>query len=55
MKKLLKSGVCGTREQWFLHCSQKIGSTVAAEKKKKKGKTREIENAAVDNLYPNAL
>ena len=43
-----------------IYCSQKIWSTVTAEKKKKKkkkkGKTREIENdAAVDNLYPNAL
>ena len=40
-----------------MHCSQKTGSTVAAEKKKRKRKrkTREIENAAVDNLYPNAL
>ena len=56
MKKILKSRVCGTREQWIVHCSQKIGSMVAAEKKKKKkGKTHEIENAVVDNLYPNAL
>ena len=39
-----------------IYCSQKTWSTVTAEKKKKKKKTREIENdAAVDNLYPNAL
>ena len=36
-----------------VHCLQKTGSIVAFEKKKRK--TREIENATVDNFYPNAL
>ena len=38
MKKLIKSGVCGTREQCTSHCSQKNKSTIAAEKKKKKNR-----------------
>ena len=36
MKKLIKSGVCGTREQCIYALFTKDRSTVAAEKKKKK-------------------
>ena len=38
MKKLIKSGVCGSVNSTLVHCSQKNGSTIAAEKKKKKKK-----------------
>ena len=38
MKKLIRSGVCGIMNSAQVHCSQKNGSTIAAEKKKKKKK-----------------
>ena len=41
MKKLIKSGVCGTREQYIYALFTKDQSTVAAEKKKKKEKKEE--------------
>ena len=36
MKKLIKSGVCGTREQYISHCLWLKSQQYAAEKKKKK-------------------
>ena len=45
MKKLIKSGVCGTHKQCINALSTKDRSTVAAEGKKKK-KKRENANAA---------
>ena len=45
MKKLIKSGVCGTHEQCIYALFTKDRSTVAAEEKKKK-KRRENGDAA---------
>ena len=47
MKKLIKSGVFGTREQYIYALFTKDQSTVAAEKKKKRKKIRENKNAAL--------
>ena len=44
MKKLIKSGVCRTREQCIYARFTKDRSTVAAEKKKKKKKKKRREN-----------
>ena len=38
MKKLLKSGICGSMNSTRMHCSQKTQLNVAAESKKKKKK-----------------
>ena len=46
MKKLIKSGVCGTREQCIYALFTKDWSTVAAEKKRKE-KKRENADAAL--------
>ena len=46
MKKLIKSGVCGTHEQCIYALFTKDRSTVAAEGKKKKKKRRENADAA---------
>ena len=43
MKKLIKSGVCGSMNSAQMHCLQKNGSTIAAKKKKKKQKTEETQ------------
>ena len=40
MKKLIKSGVCGTHEQCIYALFTKDRSTVAAEEKKKKKKEK---------------
>ena len=40
MKKLIKSGVCGTYEQYIYVLFTKDRSTVASEEKKKKEKTQ---------------
>ena len=45
MKKLIKSGVCGTHEQCIYALFTKDRSTIAAEEKKKK-KKRENADAA---------
>ena len=47
MKKLIKSGVCGSVNSALVHCSQKNGSTIVAEKKKKKKKTEENADTAL--------
>ena len=52
MKKLIKSGVCGTHEQCISALFTGDGSTVAAEKKKKKKKKSENADAAL-KCYPN--
>ena len=46
MKKLIKSGVCGTHKQCIYALFTKDRSTVAAEEKEKKKKKRENADAA---------
>ena len=52
MKKLIKSGVCGSVNSALMHCLQKNGSTIAAEKKKKKKKLRKRRHST-NKCYPN--
>ena len=52
MKKLIKSGVCGTHEQYIYALFTKDRSTVAAKEKKRK-KKRENADAARLKCYPN--
>ena len=50
MKKLIKSGVCGTHEQYIYALFTKDRSTVAAERKKKKKRKR---RRSTFKCYPN--
>ena len=53
MKKLIKSGVCGTHEQYIYALFTKYRSTVAAKEKKKEKKKRENADTAHLKCYPN--
>ena len=53
MKKLIKSGVCGTYEQYIYVLFTKDRSTIAAKEKKMKKKKRENADAARLKCYPN--
>ena len=54
MKKLLKSGICGTREQYTSALFMKDQSNVAADKKKKKKRQNaKPETQAQLQLNPN--
>ena len=46
MKRLIKSGICGTHEQYIYALFTKDRSTVALKKKKKEKKGRENADAA---------
>ena len=54
MKKLIKSGVCGTHEQCIYALFTKDRSTVAAEEKKKKEKKKK-ERESVDAARLSAI
>ena len=55
MKKLLKSGICGSVNSARMHCSLCKSQQMRAEqkKKKKKEKTAELKRRLHNNLNPN--
>ena len=53
MKKLLKSGVCGSREQAWVHCSQEKSQQLWLKKRKKRRENAQEENAAMNKFDPN--
>ena len=50
MKKLLKSGICGSMNSAWMHCSPWNSQLLRAKKRKKKG-----ENAQLKTLNPNGF
>ena len=52
-EKLLKSGICGSINSAWMHCSRLTWSNSVAETKKKKKKKSENANTAAYNSNPN--